>query len=343
MSNFGEISLKKAIYISVVAPVTMSIMWGCKNTTNEKNDLASSNASLQAGEPSITKGFATTNIQQVFDCEVPGWRVTANGNITSEDGRTWTVPADVSYGTSPKATDLFNECTNVLLNDATELDVSDVPIVNIDDEGEVITAYFFGDNYFEFFVNGEIVAVDPVPYWPFNTSAVRFRAKKPFIAGVKMIDWAENLGIGSETMRGVPFHTGDGGFIAVFKNTDGDTIATTDESWRVQPYYMSPLSDPSCIEDGRDSTKCDVPPKEQADQGYGAHWSIPENWGQAGYDDSAWQNATLYTNEEIGGSLRFKSYQNFTGLFDDPGADAEFIWSKNLLLDNVVLARKSFK
>ena len=140
----------------------------------------------------------------------------------------------------------------------------------------------------------------------------RFRVKKPFIAGVKIIDWAENLGIGSETMRGVPFHTGDGGFIAVFKNTDGDTIATTDESWRVQPYYMSPLNDPSCVGDGRDSTKCDVPPKEQADQGYGAHWSIPENWGQAGYDDSAWQNATLYTNEEIGGSLRFKSCLLYT-------------------------------
>lgn len=342
MTNWPLKHSKYSLLFNSLVVLSVAFTSSCKKATIEKENISTPKAEQVASKASITQGYALDNVQDVFECDVPGWRVTANGNITGTDGKVWTVPADVSYSTSPKATDLFNECTGVLLGDESELDIDTVPVVEIDKDGDVITAYFFGDNYFEFFVNGQIVAVDPVPYWPFNTSAVRFKAKKPFLAGVKMIDWEENLGIGSELMRGVPFHTGDGGFVAVFKNADGETIATTDESWRVQPYYMSPLLDPSCVGDDRISTACEVPPKAQAEQGYGAHWAIPDNWDKPGFDDSAWQDATLYTNEDIGGSLRFKSYQHFTGLFDDPAADAEFIWSKNLLLDNVVLARKTF-
>ena len=123
------------------------------------------------------------------------------------------------------------------MENAEALNVNSVPIVEIDADGEVITAYFFGDNYAEMFVNGQVIAVDPVPYWPFNTSAMRFKVKRPFLAGVKMIDWSENLGLGSELMRGVPFHTGDGGFVAIYKDKNGDVITTTDENWKVKPYY----------------------------------------------------------------------------------------------------------
>lgn len=35
------------------------------------------------------------------------------------------------------------------------------------------------------------------------------------------------------------------------------------------------------------------------------------------------------------------SYTNFTEVFDAPGADARFIWSSNLVLDNLVLLRKT--
>ena len=179
---------------SILACLSVLILSGCNNATDSEEISEVVKNQPSAASPAITKGRATKNIQQVYDCDVPGWRVTATGQINSADGQVWIVPAENSYATSLKAADLFNECTGVTLNNITELDVNSIPVVDIDADGEIITAYFFGDNYFEFYVNGQTVAVDPVPYWPFNTSAIRFKAKKPFVAGVKMIDWSENLG-----------------------------------------------------------------------------------------------------------------------------------------------------
>ena len=327
-------------YIKGIAVASALILMSCGNVTQtDKTDSPKPKAS-EGSTASITKGRATHNINSVYECDVPGWRVTAAGTITGSDGQDWVVPADTVYKSAPKATDLFNECTGVLMENADVLDVKTVPIVEIDADGEIITAYFFGDNYAEMLVNGQVIAVDPVPYWPFNTSAVRFKVKRPFLAGVKMIDWSENLGLGSELMRGVPFHTGDGGFVAIFKDEKGDVITTTDENWKVKPYYFAPLLDPSCVKPDRTSTDCEVPPKSDAENAYGVHYSIPEGWGTKDFNDADWKGATLYTNEDIGGSLNRPAYQNFTGLFDDPKNDAEFIWSQNLLQDNVVLARR---
>ena len=327
-------------YIKGLTFVSALILMSCGNVTPSNKTDALKIVASEDATPSITKGRATHNISPIFECDVPGWRVTATGTITGTDGQDWIVPANTVYASAPKATDLFNECTGVLMENAEALDVNSVPIVEIDADGEVITAYFFGDNYAEMLVNGQVIAVDPVPYWPFNTSAVRFKVKRPFLAGVKMIDWSENLGLGSELMRGVPFHTGDGGFVAIYKDKNGDVITTTDENWKVKPYYFAPLLDPSCVKTDRTSTDCEAPPKSNAENAYGVHYPIPEDWGTKDFNDADWEKATLYTNEDIGGSLNRPAYQNFTGLFDDPKNDAEFIWSQNLLQDNVVLARR---
>ena len=331
------------ININRIATIGALLLASCGNVTQSEKTNEDPNAEAITTSPSITKGRATQNVSPIFECDVPGWRVTAVGQITGTDGQDWTVPADTVYASAPKATDLFNECTGVLMKNAEALDVNSVPIVELDADGEVITAYFFGDNYAEIYVNGKVIAVDPVPYWPFNTSAVRFKVERPFLAGIKMIDWSENLGLGSELMRGVPYHTGDGGFVAIFKDENGKVITTTDENWKVQPYYFAPLLDAACVKPDRTSKDREVPPKKNAEEAYGVHYSIPENWAQKGYDDTNWQTATLYTNEDIGGSLNRPAYQNFTGLFDDPKNDAEFIWSQNLLQDNVVLARRLIK
>ncbi len=293
---------------------------------------------------SVSQGRARKIDPVLLECDVPGWRVTALGEVFDSDGKAWTTPAEVNYLDGPKATDLFNECNEITLPNAEALALDGVPITELDTDGEVISIYFFGDNYAEIFVNGSLIGVDPVPYWPFNTSVVQVRVERPFTLAVKMVDWEENLNIGSELMRGVPFHTGDGGFVAVIKDADGDTIGVTDETWRVQNYYSSPLLDPSCIlqDDGmRNSDACIVPEKENVEaEGYAVRWPIPEDWADPTFDDSKWPRASLYTNEDIGGSLQRPAYLNFSGLFDNPQADAEFIWSSNLLLDNLVLGRK---
>lgn len=293
--------------------------------------------------PAITHGMAQVIDPLVYQCDVPGWRITAQGEITASDGSRWIVPAEVAFKAGPKASDLYNDCTGFMPDSAGALDLNTVPVAEIDQAGEVITAYIFGDNYYEIYVNGTLVAVDAVPYWPFNPGVVRFRVRRPFTVAFKLVDWEENLGIGSELMRGVPFHLGDGGLAAVFRDAAGQAIAVTDGSWRAQTYYIAPLLDPGCLAitgETRLSDRCKIAGVEDGADVYAAHWGVPANWAAADFDDSLWQVATVYSNETIGGSLNRPAYENFTDIFDAPDADAEFIWSSNLLLDNLVLVRR---
>ena len=45
--------------------------------------------------------------------------------------------------------------------------------MNLSEEGEEVTAFLFGDNYFEFYVNGQFMGRDAVAFTPFNTHVAR--------------------------------------------------------------------------------------------------------------------------------------------------------------------------
>ena len=92
----------------------------------------------------------------------------------------------------------------------------------------------------------------------------------------------------------------------------------------------------------RDSSACDVSGSSDGTANSGAHWSIPDNWVATGFNDTAWPMATTYTNQTVGVDNK-AAYMNFSGIFDTPGADARFIWSSNLILDNLVLVRKTIR
>jgi len=77
-------------------------------------------------------------------------------------------------------------------------------------------------------------------------------------------------------------------------------------------------------------------PNSSAD--YGLHWEFPTNWQQADFDDSSWPNATTYSNQTIGVNNK-AAYTNFIDIFDNEKADAEFIWSTNVVLDNELIVR----
>jgi len=63
---------------------------------------------------------------------------------------------------------------------------------------------------------------------------------------------------------------------------------------------------------------------------------------QPDFDDSAWPAAVTYTNDTVGVNNK-PAYTNFTDVFDTPDADASFIWSSNLVLDNLVLLRTTIE
>ncbi|MBX7047418.1 MAG: T9SS type A sorting domain-containing protein [Ignavibacteria bacterium] len=295
------------------------------------------------GTGSVTHGLASTTVTNLYSCT--GGRVTNLGTITASDNSVWTVPAVVNFtnGSFPFASDLYNQCNGhtYATSAAALAALNGSDIITVNPGGEVITAYIFGDNYFEMYINGVPVGKDNVPYTPFNSNIVRFRVNRPFTIAMLLVDWEENLGLGSENNSGFAYYPGDGGMVAVFKDAQNNNVAITGSNWKAQTFYTAPIQDLSCpTENGtlRSSVNCSVQSTNNGANFYGLHWQRPANWMNASFDDSQWQNASVYTNEVVGVNNK-PAYTNFTNIFDDPANDAKFIWSTNLILDNEVIVR----
>jgi hypothetical protein len=288
----------------------------------------------------ITQGRATTVIDNLYKCpvEVANHRLAAVGAITAQDGTQITVPADTAFqhklGTP--AADVYNECTKKTAAD------SNIPIIEVDPNGEVITGYIVADNYFELYVNGKLIAVDNTPYTPFNSAVVKFKAKRPITYVFRVVDWEENLGLGSEMMRGNPFYPGDGGLIARF--SDG---TVTDKTWKAQSFYIAPLNDPKEVVEapgnihdssalGRVHPKAKIPACQ--DKCFAIHYTYPTDWSRPKFNDATWPAAYEYTDEEIG-VTNLPAYTKYPELFKG----AQWIWTNNLVFDNVIIARKTVR
>jgi hypothetical protein len=129
------------------------------------------------------------------------------------------------------------------------------------------------------------------------------------------------------------------------KDSAGKTALLTDGSWHAQTFFTAPLTDRSCLKvvgQVRDSAACDVSGYDKASSFSGAHWALPDNWETPGFEDSAWPTATTDTNQTVGVDIK-PADTHFADVFDTPGADAQFIWSSNLVLDNLVLVRKTIR
>jgi len=288
---------------------------------------------------SVSQGRAKTIVDNMFEC--PGGslvRPAGFGTSVATDGTTWTVPSALEFQSGPRAPDLYNECNKVTPASLNEVRIDDVPIVSIDPDGEVITGYLMADNYFELYVNGKLVGVDAIPFTPFNSAIVRFRAKRPITYAVKLIDWEEHLGLGTERGR-APYHAGDAGFIARF--SDG-TI--TDSSWKAQSFYIAPLQSPDVVvEQGNIHATPNLPrtyPEALGsfsceDRCYAVHYPQLKDWSAKRFNDANWPAAAEFTLAQMGVE-RMRAYSNFREAF----GDAKVIWSNSLVFDNVVLARK---
>lgn len=295
------------------------------------------------GTASVTQGLATTTITNLYSCT--NGRVTNLGSITATDKSVWTVPAPTNFSNTsfPFASDLHNVCNGATYATAADalaaLKGSD--IITVDADGELITAYIFSDNYFELYINGVAVGKDKVPFTQFNSSIVRFKVKRPFTIAMLLVDWEENLGLGSENNGGFAFHPGDGGMVAVFKDANNKIVATTNSDWKAQTFYTAPIMNLSCpTENGsaRLSSNCSTQDSNNGTSFYALHWNKPSNWFSSNFNDSSWPTASTYTNETVGVNNK-PAYTNFTSLFDDPSNDAQFIWSSNIVLDNEVVVR----
>lgn len=297
-----------------------------------------SKKSVYNGSAHITQGMAKTMHANLFECDNGRSRVSGIGEIVDARGNVWTVPAENNFTKATKAIDLYEECANIKPQSLDDVDETSVPVSVIDVDGEVVTGYIFADNYFELYINGTLIAVDTVPFTPFNSSIVKFKVKAPYTIAVKAIDWEENLGLGTEANRGNAYHAGDGGFIASF--SDG---TVTGPQWQAQTFYTAPIYDLSClreIDNQRLSDTCNTKGTDHGENAFAAHWKVPKDWMSKEFDASYWPQATLYSEDVIGVNNK-KSYMNFIEKFS--GTGARFIWSTNVVLDNEVLMRYEVK
>jgi len=249
------------------------------------------------------------------------------GTYASDDGKKWVVPGPVNEGAV--APDVYDICIGTGDNPN---HLSQLQTVVIDKDGVEITGYIHADNYFELYVNGQYVARDSIPMTPFNSSVVRFRAKYPMTYAIKGIDWETHNGVGMEYAS---YAVGDAGIIAYFSDGNG-----THADWKADVFYIAPLDDPACVRvtpAGRDSAFCQqarrpVCAEKDPKTCKALHFEIPSDWTSPKFNDSRWPNAVIWRPVEVTDQ---PSYVNYTKLF----GDAEFLWTRNLRLDNLVLFR----
>lgn len=293
----------------------------------------------------ITQGKARLLVESLYQCpvKVGNHRKAAVGEITAQDGTVLRLPAETASekGLGPKAADLYNECAGITPANAAAVKADTVPVVEVDRDGEVITGYVVADNYFELYVNGQLVAVDNTPYTPFNSHIVRFKVKRPYTLAFKVVDWEEMPAMGIELMRGNPWYAGDGGLIARF--SDG---TVTDSSWKAQSFYIGPLNSPDEVVErgslhdttalGRVHPVAKLPKCQE--QCFAVHYPMPKDWMSPTFDDRHWPRAYEYTDADIG-VMGLPGYTRYPQLFED----ARWLWTVNLVFDNVIVARKTVR
>ena len=166
---------------------------------------------------------------------------------------------------------------------------------------DTIKVNVYADNWFMLYINGKLVAVDPIDFIPHNVVSVDILPEYPMTIAVMAKDNAD-----PKTGMEYGNHVGDGGLIIKF--ADGTVSNAT---WKAKCFFKGPIN--------HDVAHPTV-----------EHTPIPENWYTVNFDDSKWANTAEYTEQRVNPKEAF--YQaDFTG--------AKFIWTEDLDLDNTIIFR----
>ena len=167
---------------------------------------------------------------------------------------------------------------------------------------DTIKASVYADNWFEMYINGELVAVDSIKFIPHNVISVDILPKYPMTIAVLAKDNADP----KTGMEYANTNIGDGGFVLKF--SDG---TVTNKSWKAMSFSHGPVNG-----DTKNPTVRNTP--------------IPEDWFSTNFDDSQWPYAKEYSEEEVGPKQPY---------YDHDFKGAKFIWSDDIALDNTIIFR----
>ena len=189
---------------------------------------------------------------------------------------------------------------------------------------ETYTAEVWADNWFQVSINGVKVAEDSVPITTersFNAERFSFDAELPFSIGLMAMDFKENNS-GLEYIGSRRQQMGDGGVIAQIRDSKGELVATTDDTWQCLVTHEAPL-DKSCADE-------ENPVAGEGSCGFN-EVETPTDWTLLDFDDSNWAKAQVYSKSEV----RPKDGYDRINWAEE----AKLIWGPDLETDNTLLCR----
>ncbi len=227
--------------------------------------------------------------------------------------------------------------------------------VSAQDGVETVSGTVYCNNEFKLWINGELVAEDPIPLGPHNAYNVTFQVAQgeDITFGIDGIDWSGDV-------DGLEFDgrcVGAGGLRAMFDNG-----VVTNSEWKCWTYHYGPVNWQECYAtDPRDPALKTIPGCIQSDPLEGC-WSrlrdVPEGWSSPDFDDSNWEFAVEWNESYVGWGQRppgCEDPSNTVSTQTDPdgvnltcpenldwgafGPEAQFIWRDDLQLDNRILCR----
>lgn len=226
---------------------------------------------------------------------------------------------------------------------------------------DTVGALVYGDNYFEFYVDGKLVKQDPLGFTPHNAIKFSFETdtSSSRVYAIKAKDWADTT-TGFEYMSA--YKEVDDGQKSMAKLGSGalrvllsDGVVSSSE-WKCFTMSYGPTD--ASIENGCSNSHfsaCRV-----------QNYTEPDGWKYLGFNDKSWKSAVEYSDDDAGWGLT-PLYDSTTGqcstrtdpisgkdwnppylLLDeddclDPKAQdwgsSVFIWQGDLEKDNTVLCR----
>jgi hypothetical protein len=225
---------------------------------------------------------------------------------------------------------------------------------------ETVTGTIYANNNASFYVNGKLVAVDPIPLAPHNAFNVSFEvpAGTDVTLAVEAHDFADDV-------TGLELNDrclGAGGLRALFSNG-----VVTNSSWKCKTWHYGPVNWKACFAAADRAPELKVLPgcffNVSEDDGlktgcFSRITPVPEGWMTADFDDSGWEYATEWDDDYV----RPFVWPVFPqGCAEDPNTtispeldengnnltcpsnidwgDSKFIWRPDIDLDNRILCR----
>jgi len=180
----------------------------------------------------------------------------------------------------------------------------------------------WADNWFSMSLDDELIIEDSVSITTersFNAETHSFDATYPMNLNFILKDYKED-DTGLEYIGSAQQQMGDGGFIAQITDSETDTVIMVSGSdWKCNIIHKAPTNK-DCEDDANPESTCD---SEISD--------APDGWTDADYDTSSWEDATVYTADEVGTK---EGYNDISW-----SSDANLIWTSDLETDNTILCK----